>query len=253
MKALPNSDCISVLSLPARGGQMKKIFFAAILVLAVSAAFDAYADDEPLHSWTYYQLSLSHPFQLFPKEADVYGVRLNFFDGLNRDVKGLDAGNLNIVTNNASGIQLGFLQNMVRYEMKGIQIALGDNDAGSMKGIQTSMCFNNVMRSNPEFTKELGEEGKGDFSGVQMAAGFNYGDWVQGIQFGFFCNAGHEVQGVQFGLVNYASRMSGIQIGLINCIEEEGFQTTLPLFNIGLAFLSSEEETPAKESKEPEE
>ena len=230
---------------------MKKIIFTAIFSLAVSASFNIYADEAPAHGSTLYQLSLSHPVQLFPKEADVNGFRLNFFRGINRNVNGFDAGNFNIVWNNAKGLQLGFLHNMVHNEMKGIQVALGDNDAGSMKGIQMSLGLNNIMRTDPEIVKEFGEEAKGDVSGIQMAAGFNYGYRVQGIQLGFLSNVGYEVQGVQFGLVNYSSRISGIQIGIINCIDEGGFREDLPIINIGYAFLFSEEDEITEESDAP--
>jgi hypothetical protein len=231
---------------------MKRIIFTAIFSLVVSASLNIYAEESPAHGSTFYQLSLSHPVQLFPKEADVNGFRLNFFRGINHNVSGFDTGNFNIVWNNAKGLQFGFLQNMVHNEMKGIQLALGDNDAGSIEGIQMSLCLNNIMRTDPEFVEELGEAAKGDVSGVQMTAGFNYGYSVQGIQLGFLSNVGTEVQGVQFGLINYSTRISGVQIGVINCIDEGGFREDLPIINFGFDFLFAEEEETTEESDAPE-
>jgi hypothetical protein len=46
--------------------------------------------------------------------------------------------------------------------------------------------------------------------------------------------------------------MSGIQIGVLNCIEEGGFREDLPIFNFSFDFLFAEEEEITEESDAPE-
>ncbi len=55
---------------------------------------------------------------------------------------------------------------------------------------------------------------------------------AQGVQVGAFNIAMEEVEGVQIGVVNYAGRLKGIQLGLINISAENGLPV-MPVFNAG--------------------
>ncbi len=107
--------------------------------------------------------------------------------------------------------------------MKGMQIG-GANLAGNMKGMQLNAMFGFVKK---------------DFKGVQLAGMVNK-DWnMEGVQISGLVNivdgdkmAGLQIailgnkamttesSGVQFGFINQATSMKGIQIGLINIIED---------------------------------
>jgi hypothetical protein len=126
--------------------------------------------------------------------------------------------------NHMRGFQYANIRNIVHDEGKGIQIAIGNNDAGKMKGVQIGVLLNNFMRLEPErIDEEEGEGTRGDVSGVQVAG---------------VCNYGYSIYGVQFGLINYCVEMSGVQIGLVNVILEGPVKTS-PIFNTGFPLFSS--------------
>lgn len=88
----------------------------------------------------------------------------------------------------------------------GLQISgLIGNQSGSVYGIQVGCVINNAMK---------------EMYGIQIAAIGNAARRMHGLQIGFY-NGDKSVDmcGVQIGVINTAERMSGIQIGLFNFID----------------------------------
>ncbi len=133
--------------------------------------------------------------QLFPAQTDVVGLRLNIAMSDNDDVMGLDLG-LVSRANRMSAIQLN-LANLVDSEFYGVSVGLF-NRAGSLAGFQGGL-FNNVEH---------------DMSGFQLGL-FNVAD---------------DAAGFQIGLINRAVSLRGIQLGLVNLIEQ-GPLTFFPILN----------------------
>ena len=133
--------------------------------------------------------------QIFRPETEVVGLRLNVIMSDNEDVTGLDFG---IVSRSErmSAIQLN-LANIVDSEFTGLSVGLF-NQMGSVSGFQAGL-FNNVTH---------------DMTGFQMGL-FNVAD---------------DSSGIQIGLINRSTSMHGLQIGLVNIIEE-GPCTFFPIVN----------------------
>lgn len=133
--------------------------------------------------------------QLFSAETKVMGLRLNLAMSDNQEVMGLDVGLFSRSTR-MDAIQLN-LFNSVRSEFNGIGVGLF-NEAGSVSGLQAGL-FNRVSHD------------------------------VNGFQLGLF-NVADDVSGFQFGLINRTVSLRGIQIGLVNLVEQ-GPLTFFPIVN----------------------
>jgi len=145
---------------------------------------------------TPFQLGIVGPkVQLFPAETDVVGLRLNLVLSDNEDVMGIDFG-LVSKADRMSAIQLN-LVNIVRSEFAGLSLGLF-NQMGSMSGFQAGL-FNNVTHD------------------------------MTGFQLGLF-NVADDATGFQIGLFNRTVSLQGIQIGLVNLIEQ-GPLTFFPIIN----------------------
>jgi hypothetical protein len=137
-------------------------------------------------SWTPLQLGIAgDALQLFPPSTRVYGLRLNLLYSRNISVTGFDLG-IYGWANSADAVQVN-LANVVQDQMNGIEAGLY-NSAGSFAGFQAGL-FNYV---------------KHDATGIQVGL-FNFSDSISGFQ---------------IGLLNRTISMQGLQIGLINIIEE---------------------------------
>jgi hypothetical protein len=130
-------------------------------------------------------------------------------------VKGIQIAGLENTTNNLYGIQIGGFRNGVTDGAAGIQIALYENRARTMKGIQIALVGNTAST----------------IKGIQIAGFFNdnLASNVTGIQIGAI-NMADSMTGVQIGLINVCKHLTGIQIGLINNIEQGRFPY-LPIVN----------------------
>jgi hypothetical protein len=102
----------------------------------------AVAGDSPAGTlkanWTPIQFSIWKPIQVVDEGYNVYGLRLNIFYGLNKDVRGLDMG---IGLNESAsmyGIQFSMFLNKVTESMLGMQFGM-INKAGRVGGIQTGL------------------------------------------------------------------------------------------------------------------
>lgn len=133
--------------------------------------------------------------QLFPEQTRVMGLRLNLLKSDNREVMGFDLG-VASQAQEMKAIQVN-LVNVVKDNFAGLGVGLF-NQAGAAAGLQVGL-FNNVAH---------------DLSGFQVGL-FNLADSVEGIQIGF---------------LNRATSMRGLQIGLVNLIED-GPVTFFPVLN----------------------
>jgi hypothetical protein len=117
-----------------------------------------------------------------------------------------------------------------------------------IEGIRWNLLYGrNIAMTGLDFGL-VNHVGSGGFTGVQLGlVGINDGDvkgiqWngvniakmnVEGAQLGWFSSA-HYVHGVQISLVNYTGSMKGIQIGIINIIDEGGMFPVFPIVNWSL-------------------
>ncbi len=232
---------------------MKKIVVLMALLL-LCAPWDGMLAD----GVTPLQISLCSPAQVFPRDWDVAGLRLNVFYSHNRGVYGLDLGLIaNRADASSGGLQLGmfnkvselhenfgvadyyrFHQGHARYtgiqlglfgnvtdEMVGLQYGFV-NDAGLMKGLQCGVA--NLCYDGSGAQLGLGGNVFGNFIGAQieLAVNITFGDF-EGAQIGGllmnYCIG--DMQGVQIGglLANGCDKsMTGIQVGgLMNvCVKD---------------------------------
>ena len=179
-------------------------------------------------------------------------VSLNATIGVAYGVKAFEvAGAGNIVRNNVKGVQLAGGLNIVGNETAGLQMAGGVNlDLGSTRGTQFAGALN-INRgefegaqfagaiNNSRDTKGLQAAGFGNWSddlqGWQLAGALNYAHGnVKGVQLAGAINyTKDDVSGVQISsLLNYAWSLSGVQIGLVNVVNEDRGGVSIGLINI---------------------
>ena len=163
---------------------------------------------------TPFQIALFDPVQLFSRETDVNGLRLNLIYGDNRTVRGLDAGVANWVEGDQTGIQIG-LHNNCKGQSTGLQSGLVNWGERGMAGMQIASLVNRV---------------KGTMTGIQVS-GANSAYGLRGCQVALF-NGATDMRGFQLGVVNIAEG-SGVQIGLVN-LNRNGFLPFFPIINVGL-------------------
>lgn len=155
-------------------------------------------------------------------DDNVLGVRLSLV-GLNRTVRGIDAGAINITKESMGGLQVGAI-NIVggRATIVGAQIGVGANwNRGETYGVgvQIAALINRNTR-------------RGSFAGLQAALVNHSGRTaVYGLQAGLV-NYAAKVRGLQIGLINKAESLKGVQIGLVN-IHSKGTLKWIPIINIG--------------------
>lgn len=209
---------------------MKRLSVFALLLTVVVAL----AETSPL------MLSLCTPIQVPSKRDDIVGLRLSIIYGENCNVLGLDLGISQRATDRFYGLELGGV-NVVNGRLAGGQIGLVNvntyaeedwsicskgaqfgivNYAGSLCGAQDGIV-------NISTEKMVGYQGglvncAKDFTGLQC------GNWLLlGVNV-----ATGTVRGCQIGLVNYAETMeSGVQLGLVNIITNDGWLPFFPFIN----------------------
>jgi hypothetical protein len=134
----------------------------------------------------------------------------------NPSVDGLAIGVIGNRAYSVSGLQLSFAVNFVDTTMRGIQMSLAYNSAGSLNGAQFAVGANWVFNDGEGWQSAVGANWvRGHFHGAQTAVGFNWAGSVRGAQIGLI-NASKEVDGTQIGLVNVAPTVRGAAIGLVN-------------------------------------
>lgn len=142
---------------------------------------------------------------------------LNLGSGKLRGVQ--SAGLLNIAAGNSIGTQLAFGGNFQKGNLTGGQAAMAGNfNKGNLAGVQLTMGANVVSDS---------------LKGIQMGGLYNSADYTRGAQFSLGANVAKEkARGFQMGAFNYASRLSGVQLGFINVVDSLEKGATIGLINI---------------------
>ena len=136
----------------------------------------------------------------------VHHFSLNVFGGYTGGVDGFEVGGLfNINRMNVRYVQVAGLFNLTGGSVQGVQVAgLNSLVMGSVRGLQLSGIANYV---------------RGDVSGWQLAGISNMaGGTMNGLQIGGAFNYAHRLKGVQIGLVNIADTSDGYSIGLVNIV-----------------------------------
>lgn len=94
-----------------------------------------------------------------------------------------------------TSFSLGLIRSSV-YQVNGVMLALGANNAEYARGVQASYIFNEAK----------------DMRGVQAAGIFNRAHDVRGVQSSWIFNSAHDVSGMQLaGIFNSARDFSGLQ------------------------------------------
>ena len=162
--------------------------------LAIGLATPLVAQDKPI------QLSLFTPVQIVPEKQGVSAVRLNLIYSVNRSVKYVDLGLVNMTSGGPSS---------------GIQWAAVAINKGTFTGWQSGFAAVTQAR----------------FEGLQTGV-FVSALEGQGLQWGGVTMSDNW-KGLQLGIVNYAKRTSGVQVGLVNIIKEGGQFPVFPIVNWG--------------------
>ena len=133
-----------------------------------------------------------------PETQGVSAVRLNLIYSVNKSVRYVDLGLVNLTTGGPSaGVQWAF-------------VAIND---GSFSGWQSAAA----------------SVTKGHFEGLQMGF-YDSAKEGKGVQWGFV-NVSDKWNGLQLGVVNYARQTHGLQVGLVNIIKQGGQFPVFPIVN----------------------
>ncbi|MEL6651180.1 MAG: hypothetical protein AAFQ87_10295 [Bacteroidota bacterium] len=192
-----------------------------------------------------FQVSLIYPLSTNGPKAYKYTNNLSFnmIAGYNGGLNGIEMGGfLNVIKHNANGIQMsGFanavgknvngiqmagFSNTVRKNVHGIQMAGFANAAGkNVKGLQFGGFANVAGKSvrGGQFSGFINLAGK-DMRGVQAAGFANVASGhVRGLQLSGFLNVAKKLSGLQIGVVNYVDELEkGAPIGLISIVRKGG-------------------------------
>ncbi|HNY66558.1 MAG TPA: hypothetical protein PKM41_14070 [Deltaproteobacteria bacterium] len=163
-----------------------------------------------------FQVTVIHPWQLFPEDASVQGLRINVLYGINESVEGIDYGLVNKVTRHARGVQLGAF------------LLCGVNMTGDVEGLQVGGLLGGANIAGGDVT---GVQLSGEIVGFNKAEGMdglqasgffgmNMAEDLRGVQIALIYNQAFTAQGLQVGAVNVCDQMTGVQIGLINIIKD---------------------------------
>ena len=199
-------------------------------------------------------VSLDPRLQFGGADVDVLGLRLGVFSAENRNVYGLDLCTLlGRSLGDEYALQAG-LFNLVDGSTGGLQAGLSNVSLDALYGIQTAGFANVAGGDTPSYGLQAAGlvNRAGDFYGAQVGC-LNAADYVAGLQVGL-ANVGfdrrgpksgdvHGVQvgvvnacnsgaGLQVGLWNNARTFAGVQIGLVNVIEDHDLPF-LPIVNAG--------------------
>jgi hypothetical protein len=162
--------------------------------LAIGLTHPLAAQEKPI------QLSLFTPVQIVPENQGVTAVRLNLIYSVNRSVRYVDLGLVNMTSGGPSS---------------GVQWAAVAINKGAFTGWQSGFAAVTQAR----------------FEGLQTGV-FASAREGQGLQWGGV-NMSDNWKGLQLGVVNYAKRTSGVQVGLVNIIKEGGQFPIFPIVNWG--------------------
>ena len=172
---------------------MRIVVSALLAVLVASTGAPLAAQESPI------QIALFTPLQIVKAEKGVSGLRFNFLYSVNKSVKYVDLGVVNVTTGGPSA---------------GLQFAFVAMNKGTFTGWQAS----------PIAITE------GRFEGFQQGFFTSAKGGGKGLQWGVINTAG-AWEGLQIGFVNNAQSLHGVQIGLINIIKQNGQFPVFPIVN----------------------
>jgi len=204
------------------------IFCGVWLVSAQEGSNSKVQELKPLNDWTIFQIGFFPGFPAGTSNSNVYGFKLGapMVDGYGR-VHGLEASVLYSGTENINGVQATMCGPAIGKEINGAQASwTGPTLARKIYGLQAS-CTLNMTDDIIGFQPGLVNIAK-NVRGFQASA-VNVAENVTGFQ-ASAVNLTKELKGLQLGAFNY-SKKSGVQIGVINIIEDGWIPFTI-LFNI---------------------
>lgn len=169
----------------------------------------------------------------FPeRDGAVYGFRLILFGGATDTMYGISVAGM---ANGGDGSGIG--KDYAEGDIAGFEIAGLENVATSSRfgawqvaGLQNKLLEGGDIVQMAAFYNEIG----GEASGIQIAGIENKaeGDFA-GLQIaGVFNRAQGTLYGVQIAVVNTVKRLRGVQIGVINCIDDDCVGAQIGVFNI---------------------
>lgn len=129
------------------------------------------------------------------------------------------AGLSNIVTHDMKGVQIGGIYNHA-YNHKGVQIAgIGSINIKSGKGVSIGGIFNSTQNMSGVQVAGIANVNVKKTNGVQVAGIVNVSAReINGLQLSSFVNIASKLKGVQIGIVNIADTSEGYSVGLFNFI-----------------------------------
>lgn len=118
----------------------------------------------------------------------------------------------------------------VRADESAFQASLTPDIAVQSKTTEISGLSLNIWGENPQHGVALGfvNGSTGDSSGFSWALIANYDDSYTGVQMGFVNYSKQDFKGLQWGFVNYAEKLNGVQLGLVNIVEDNGWFDQFP-------------------------
>lgn len=149
----------------------------------------------------------------------------------------------NVSASDMRGIALSGLLNVSADDLYGVQLASLLNVVGDKaKGLQVVGLGNVSIASAGAQLAGLANIVTGKAEGFQLAS-FNYAEKVKGVQLGLVNYAKGNVKGIQLGLVNYTKDTASVKLGLVNISPRTRIQLVLTggnvsKFNIGVRFLN---------------
>ena len=220
---------------------MKNTLLAAALAAGVVGFAKA---EDRAWAWSPLGVGIAAPLQLPFVDSDVYGLRFGGFFGWNTAVYGLDLGVAELETagfagvqcsafswtgENAYGIQIAPVANVVDGDVYGLQASAVNVDWGDVWGLQLGIVghcnsmhgvqfggFNWNNTPSQGWQVAAANANQEDFSGFTVGA-VNYSLRMVGCQIGIV-NVVDGATGCQIGVVNAVQRMRGVQIGVVNLI-----------------------------------
>ncbi|NOK20683.1 hypothetical protein [Corallococcus carmarthensis] len=137
------------------------------------------------------------------------------------DLEGIQAAvGLNVAKGTAAAGQFAVGGNVAGGALSGGQFSVGANIAGSGGvGGQFTVGANIATGPLKGVQAAVGANIAPSLSGLQASSGFNYAGRMEGAQLSLL-NVGGDVSGAQVGLINVAGKVDGLQLGLINVARE---------------------------------
>lgn len=157
----------------------------------------------------------------------INNVSFNVFGGYTGGVNGFELGGLfNLDKKDVQYVQIGGLLNVVGGNVRGVEIGgIHNTVLGSVTGLQIGGVSNFAMKKA---------------SGVQVSgvANVSHGE-MDGVQISGVFNYAKRLRGLQVGLINIADTSAGYSIGLVNIILKGYHQLSLSsneITNVNVAF-----------------